>query len=59
MYDEMKKTNEYNLEANCGMRNEFAEEVNFMERKYEYFLDNNPLDMNIKLIKYMITLVNL
>ncbi len=55
----MKKTNEYNLEANCGMRNEFAEEVNFMERKYEYFLDNNPLDMNIKLIKFMITLLNL
>ena len=50
MYDEMKKTNESNLEAIRGMRNEFAEEVDFMERKYEYFLENNPFDMNIKLV---------
>jgi hypothetical protein len=50
MYDEMKKTNESNLEAIRGMRNEFAEEVDFMERKYEYFLENNPFDMNIRLV---------
>ena len=50
MYDEMKKTNESNLEAIRGMRNEFAEEVDFMERKYEYFLENNPFDMNINLV---------
>ena len=30
MYDEMKKTNESNLQAIKGMRNEFADEVNFM-----------------------------
>ena len=46
----MKKTNESNLEAIRGMRNEFAEEVDFMERKYEYFLENNPFDMNINLV---------
>ena len=50
MYDEMKKTNESNLEAIKGMRSEFADEVKFMEEKYDYFLKNNPFDMNIKLV---------
>ena len=50
MYDEMKKTNESNLEAIKGMRSEFQDEVKFMEEKYDYFLKNNPFDMNIKLV---------
>ena len=50
MYEEMKNTNEANQKAIKGMRDEFAEEVKFMEEKYEYFLANNPFDMNIKLV---------
>ena len=50
MYEEMKNTNEENQKAIKGMRDEFAEEVKFMEEKYEYFLANNPFDMNIKLV---------
>ena len=46
----MKKTNESNLEAIKGMRSEFQDEVKFMEEKYDYFLKNNPFDMNIKLV---------
>jgi hypothetical protein len=50
MYDEMKKTNEANLQSIHGMRDEFVEEVEFMEKKYSYFQENNPFDMNIKLV---------
>jgi hypothetical protein len=50
MYDEMKKTNESNLESVQGMREEFLEEVEFMDKKYTYIESNNPFDMNINLI---------
>jgi hypothetical protein len=50
MYDEMKKTNESNLESIRGMREEFQEEVEFMDKKYSYIEENNPFDMNIKLV---------
>lgn len=50
MYDEMKKTNEANQESIKGMREEFIEEAEFMEKKYRYIEDNNPFDMNIKLV---------
>lgn len=50
MYDEMKKTNEANLESIRGMREEFQEEVEFMDKKYAYLEENNPFDMNIKLV---------
>jgi hypothetical protein len=50
MYDEMKKTNEANLDSIKGMREEFLEEVEFMDKKYAYIEENNPFDMNIKLV---------
>lgn len=50
MYDEMKKTNEANLQSIRGMREEFIEEVEFMDKKYIYIQENNPFDMNIKLV---------
>jgi hypothetical protein len=50
MYDELKKTNESNLESVKGMKDEFQEEVDFMEKKYEYFEENNPFEMNIALV---------
>jgi hypothetical protein len=50
MYDEMKKTNEANLESIKGMREEFQEESEFMDKKYTYIEENNPFDMNIKLV---------
>ena len=50
MYDEMKKTNESNLESVKGMREEFIEETNFMDEKFEYLQQNNPFDMNISLV---------
>jgi len=50
MYDELKKTNESNLESVRGMNGEFQEEVDFMEKKFRYFKDNNPFDMNITLV---------
>ena len=46
----MKKTNEDNLESIVGMRGEFQEETDFMEKKYSYIEENNPFDMNIKLV---------
>lgn len=50
MYDEMLKTNEGNLESLRGMKDEFSEEIEFMEKKYDYLKSNNPFDMNINLI---------
>jgi len=50
MYDVCKKTNESNLESVRGMNGEFQEEVDFMEKKFRYFKDNNPFDMNITLV---------
>lgn len=50
MYEEIKNTNEGNLESVKGMREEFAEEVEFMVKKYDYFDSNNPFDMNIALV---------
>ena len=50
MYDEQKKNNEENLTAMKGMREEFLEEVEFMEKKYKYIEENNPFDCNIKLV---------
>lgn len=50
MYDEMKKTNEDNLESIRGMCDEFQEEAKFMDKKYEYIQENNPFEMNIKLV---------
>jgi hypothetical protein len=60
MYDELKKTNEGNLESVRGMNEEFQEEVEFMEKKFEYFEENNPFDMNIALVnKIYDNIVNL
>ncbi len=50
MYDELKKTNEGNLESVRGMHDEFQEEIEFMDKKFDYFQSNNPFDMNIALI---------
>lgn len=50
MHEEMKKTNELNLETIRGMREEFLEEVEFMEKKYAYTEHNNPFDVNINLV---------
>ena len=50
MYDEMKKTNEANLESIRGMKEEFTEEAEFMEKKFTYLEANNPFDVNIKLV---------
>jgi hypothetical protein len=50
MYDEMKKTNEANLESIRGMREEFQEEVEFMDKKFVYIEENNPFDVNIRLV---------
>jgi len=50
MHEEMKKTNELNLETIRGMREEFLEEVEFMEKKYAYTENNNPFDVNINLV---------
>jgi len=50
MYDEIKKTNESNLESVMGMKDEFKEEVDFMDDKLSYFVKNNPFDMNIALV---------
>lgn len=50
MYDDMKKSNEANLESIRGMRKEFEEEVTFMDAKYNYLRANNPFDMNINLV---------
>ena len=51
MYDEMKNTNTANLEAIRGMRSEFQEEVEFMNEKFNYTKQNNPFDINIKLVE--------
>jgi hypothetical protein len=50
MYDEMRKTNEANLESITGMRTEFKEEADYMNTKYRALEENNPFDMNIKLV---------
>jgi hypothetical protein len=50
MYEEMKKTNSANLDSIRGMREEFLEEVEFMDKKFLYLEQNNPFDMNIKLV---------
>jgi hypothetical protein len=50
MYDEIKKTNEANLESVRGMKEEFIEEVESMEKKFDYIEKNNPFDMNVKLV---------
>jgi hypothetical protein len=50
MYDEIKKTNEANLESVRGMSEEFQEEVEYMEKKFAYIEKNNPFDMNVKLV---------
>jgi hypothetical protein len=50
MYEDMKKTNEDNLESVQGMSSEFKEEVEFMSKKYQYIEDNNPFEMNLKLV---------
>lgn len=50
MQEEMRKTNELNLETIRGMREEFLEEVEFMEKKYTYTEKNNPFDVNINLV---------
>lgn len=50
MYDDMKKTNEDNLESVQGMRKEFKEETDFMDKKYKYISENNPFDMNVELV---------
>jgi magnesium-transporting ATPase (P-type) len=46
----MKKTNEDNLESVQGMAAEFKEEVEFMAKKFQYIEENNPFDMNLKLV---------
>lgn len=50
MYDDIKKINEDNLESVQGMSAEFLEEVEFMKKKYQYIEDNNPFEMNLKLV---------
>lgn len=50
MYDDIKKINEDNLESVLGMSTEFKEEVDFMTKKYQYIEDNNPFEMNLKLV---------
>jgi hypothetical protein len=42
MYDEMKKTNETNLESIKGMKQEFVDEAEYMEKKFEALIENNP-----------------
>ena len=51
MYEELKKTNENNLTIIQGMRTEFLEETNQMEKKYEFIDQNNPFEQNIKLVQ--------
>ncbi len=51
MYDDLKKTNENNLETVISMKNEFIEEAEFMEKKFSTIEDNNPFDNNIALIE--------
>jgi len=50
MYDDIKKINQDNLESVEGMEAEFKEEVDFMNKKYSYIEDNNPFEMNLKLV---------
>lgn len=50
MYDDIKKINEDNLESVQSMSEEFKEEVEFMTKKFKYFEENNPFDMNLKLV---------
>lgn len=50
MYDDMMKTNEENLESVQGMSAEFKEEADFMSKKFQYIEDNNPFEMNLKLV---------
>jgi len=50
MYDDIKKINEDNLESVNGMSAEFREEIDFMNKKYQYIEDNNPFEMNLKLV---------
>ena len=51
MYDELKKTNENNLTIIQGMRTEFVEESDQMEKKYQFIDKNNPFEQNIKLVE--------
>lgn len=50
MYDDMKKTNEDNLESVQGMAAEFKEEADFMNNKFKYIEQNDPFEMNLKLV---------
>lgn len=50
MYEDMKKTNEDNLESVQGMSAEFKEELDFMSKKLDYIEKNNPFEMNLKLV---------
>jgi hypothetical protein len=50
MYEDMKKTNEDNLESVKGMCLEFKEESEFVTKKFHYTEDNNPFEMNLKLV---------
>lgn len=50
MYEDMKKTNEDNLESVQGMAKEFKEEVDFMTNKFNYIEENDPFEMNLKLV---------
>lgn len=62
MQEEMRKTNELNLETIRSMREEFLEEVEFGEKKYAYTEKNNPFDVNINLVNKIydniITMIN-
>lgn len=48
--EEMLKTNEVNLETLKGIAEEFNEEAEFLQKKYDYMLTNNPFEINRNLI---------
>lgn len=50
MYEDIKKINEENLESVQAMKNEFKEESDFFKKKLSYIEENNPFDMNLKLL---------
>ena len=50
MYEDIKKINEDNLGSVEGMCGEFQEQASFMSKKFQYIEENNPFEMNLKLL---------
>ena len=50
LHSQFKSNGELNLASMKEIKEEFQKEVDSMEKRYEYFQENNPFEMNIRLV---------